>query len=359
MFMVRPWNPPKAVMISYAPFFFEWMLDPMCRIKLGRGEEIECEAGLDAEQTKFIHRQREDLGSLAPQEYPMNDVEAFVSTSRSVFDMDALEAYLKVVQNPRWRGDFGRDGKFYNSRDGCCKIWAAPDRKHDYVIGADVSEGLDRGDGRTDYSTAVVIDKNDFNVVAVWRGYIDPDLFADELKALGSYFGGVRGHALIGVENNFFGNTTLNTLQKILRYPWVYYQTSVDKRTQIRTDRLGWRTDSHSKPTMISELGRVIREGLLGIPDKDLVEECRTFVRLSQTNGSIMGAESGCHDDLVIGAAIACMLVCDQPIQRPPAYIQAITDPWKKAKMDRKEMEKYIGNDIEYAKDDMADSWDL
>lgn len=353
------WHRAKQGKSTFKPNFYEWMLDPTCRLRLGRGEEIEPEPGLDAEQTKFIHAKRADLGSLAAQEYPMNDIEAFVTTSRSVFDMGALEAYAKVVQTPRWRGDFGRDGRFYESKDGYCKIWAAPDRKHNYVIGADVSEGIDRGDGRTDYSTAVVIDMNDMNIVSTWKGYVDPDLFADELKALGTYFGGVRGHALIGVENNFFGGTTLNSLQKTLRYPWVYYQTSIDKRTNTKTDRLGWRTDSHSKPRMIAELAGLIRDGRLGIPDQTVIEECRTFVRLSQTNGTIMGGETGTHDDLVIAAAIAVMMMIAQPIQRPSGYVETILDPWARAKQDKKDMEGILGGDIELQKDDIAPTWDL
>ena len=342
----------------FTPHFFEWMLDPMCRLKLGRDEDINPEPGLDHEQTKFIMSKRAEHGIRAAQEYPMNDVECFISTSRSVFDMGALDAYLKVAMAPRWQGHFGHDGKVYPSKDGPLKIWAAPDRTHNYVVGADVSEGLDRGDGRTDYSTATVIDTNTMDVVATWHGYVDPDLFADELKALGDYFGGVRGHALIGVENNFFGGTTLNTLQKTLRYPWVYYQTSIDKRTQTKTDRLGWRTDMHSKPMMVSELGRLIREGKLGLPDVNIIEECRTFVRLSQTNGAIMGAaEGGLHDDRVIATAIACMMILAQPIQRPHGYVQKILDPWDRAKAEKKANEGFLGSDVEWEKDEIAPSW--
>ena len=58
-------------------------------------------------------------------------------------------------------------------------MWKEPKKGEFYCIGADVAEGLAHGD----YSCGLVGDEN-FEVVAMWHGHTDPDLFGDELYKL-------------------------------------------------------------------------------------------------------------------------------------------------------------------------------
>ena len=64
--------------------------------------------------------------------------------------------------------------------DGCLRVWEAPQSNKRYVIGADVAEGLDKGD----FSCADVLDE-DGDQVAQWHGKIAPDHFGDLLVCLG------------------------------------------------------------------------------------------------------------------------------------------------------------------------------
>jgi hypothetical protein len=145
------------------------------------------------------------------QEYPDNAEEAFLRSGNPVFDIDALRAIDPV--EPRARGylwkppdrpcEFVADG-------GALAVWEFPKPKVVYVIGADVSEGLEHGD----YSCAVVIDANNRQVVAIWHGHVDADLFGtDVLNQLGLWY----NLALIGVESNNHGLSTLSALRDTLK----------------------------------------------------------------------------------------------------------------------------------------------
>ena len=129
-----------------------------------------------------------------------------------------------------------------------------------YAIGADVAEGLVEGD----YSCAVVGDSN-FDVVAMWHGHIDPDLFGVELDKLGRYY----NDAYLGVENNNHGLTTLTTLKKN-EYWNLYFSKSYDRIADTMTQKLGWTTSIRTKPLMIDKLAKFIRELHVGL-DSDLI----------------------------------------------------------------------------------------
>jgi hypothetical protein len=131
------------------------------------------------------------------QEYPSDPDEAFIRSGRPVFDLEVLRA-IEVTQPDRgylYEGQFRDDG-------GPLAVWQFPEAGEVYCIGADVAEGLGHGD----YSVAQVINASTEEVVAVWHGHIDPDLFgSDVLCDLGDWYNG----CLIGVENNNHGLTTL------------------------------------------------------------------------------------------------------------------------------------------------------
>ncbi|ELT92267.1 hypothetical protein CAPTEDRAFT_111675 [Capitella teleta] len=125
------------------------------------------------------------------------------------------------------------------------------------------------------------------------------------LNHLGRYY----HNALIGVERNNHGLTTLTKL-KDLKYPNLYMETTVDQRSQKRTKRLGWQTTIKSKPLMIDHLAALLRDGESGICNRDTVAECQTYV--IEDNGAT-NAQEGCFDDRVISYAIAQQMVLKLP----------------------------------------------
>jgi hypothetical protein len=141
----------------------------------------------------------------------------------------------------------------------------------------------------------VISNKRD-KVVAVWHGRIDADLFGEELAMLGYYY----NTAFIGIEVNNHGLTTNKALQRA-KYPRIYARKRLDGKRSHRKDMdsIGWFTSRTSKPLMIDELARDVRNELV-IPDQKTIGEMLTFVR--DDKGHMSGSP---FDDRVMSLAIA------------------------------------------------------
>jgi len=172
-------------------------------------------------------------------------------------------------------------------------VWKRPDPDRAYAIGADVGEGLAGGDA----SCACVLDRETGEQVAELHGRIPPDRFGHLLDALGRYY----GLAMLAVERNNHGHSTLNTLRHACRYPRLYYHVRYD-RTGNSAPMLGWPTDQATKPILVDDLAAAIAGGHLIVHSSGLVDEGFTFVT---TDSGSQEAQEGKHDDRVIAAGIA------------------------------------------------------
>lgn len=229
------------------------------------------------------------------QEYPSNPDEAFIASGRPRFTIGVLKQYLKKCKKGV-RGYLEYAGSknqvmFIEDPNGYIEIWEEPKDDIFYCIGADVAEGLEKGD----YSVGIVGDE-DMNIVASWRGHIDPDLFGKELVKLARFY----NEAYLGVESNNHGLATLKAIQNEDYYN-IYYSKIYDKISETVTQKIGWQTNRRTKPLMIDRLAEWIREKWIGIPWKTLVQECLTYI--IEDNGST-NAQEGCYDDTVMAAAI-------------------------------------------------------
>ena len=266
------------------------------------------------------------------QEYPSNPEEAFIRSGRPVFDLDGLhnmetskpsQGYLKQLIS-------GTNSFIFEKAGGSLSIWHLPVHGCTYTIGADVAEGLARGD----YSSAHVIDAKSGVVVAHWHGHIDPDKFGEILYGLGYFYNG----ALIGVESNNHGLTTLTNLYKA-NYPNIYRQRRLNQRNAEASETLGWRTTTLSKPLAIDELNSHIRDGVIGIKCALTIAELKTFVRAD--NGSTHGSP---HDDRVMSLAIANQMLKFVFLSeyRPKIEKAFGTIDWFASTIKPKEPEKFI-----------------
>jgi hypothetical protein len=226
------------------------------------------------------------------QEYPSDPEEAFVRSGRPVFDLDALREIEPIEPERGYlKKGYGKNVYDFVDDGGELAIWDMPTIGEAYVIGADVAEGLGHGD----YSSAHVISASTGLLVAHWHGHIDPDLFGEEvLNALGCFY----NYALVGVESNNHGLTTLKSLQRV-GYKNLYRQRKMNHRNPQPGESLGWRTTSASKPLAIDELGAAIRDASVSIYDSKTIAELRTFIR--EANGKMHGSP---HDDRVMSLAI-------------------------------------------------------
>ncbi len=229
---------------------------------------------------------------LVHQEYPTTEDEAFIKSGNPVFDVEAL---AKMATFSPKRGHLRsaggkREVEFVPTSKGPLRIFHPPIYGESYVVGGDVAQGLEHGD----FSSAHVICAKTNEVVAVWHGHTDPDLFGDEMCLLGYHF----NTALVGVEVNNHGLTTLKAMQRAA-YPRMFFRREQDKRYDTQGPQLGWYTSMVTKPLMIDELAMALRAELI-LEDSETIAELRTYVRdeRGQMNGSP-------YDDRVISLAIA------------------------------------------------------
>ncbi len=237
------------------------------------------------------------------QEYPSTPEEAFISSGRPKFPVHVLKKYQNFTKEPK-RGYLHVDeknGNVYLAEDanGYISIWQEPRPEVFYCIGADVAEGLAIGD----YSCGVVGDSTSFDIVAMWHGKIDADLFGVELIKLAKYY----NDAYLGVENNNHGLTTLSTIKKE-EYWNLYFSKSYDRISDKLTQKLGWTTSARTKPLMIDKLAQFVREMYLGIYSDVIISEMFTYI--IEDNGKT-NAQTGCFDDTVMACAILLQLMLE------------------------------------------------
>lgn len=231
------------------------------------------------------------------QEYPSTPEEAFISTGRPKFSMKSLRDYQSITKPPKTRGYLMGSG-FVEDDKGYIHIWKYPVPGAFYVIGGDVAEGLAHGD----YSCGVVMDEN-LDIVAMWHGHIDADLFGQELVKLARYY----NDAYLGVEINNHGLTTISAI-KNMEYWNIFFQKSYDKIADKVTQSVGWKTTTKTKPLMIDKLAEYVREKWLGIYSDLVIGEMYTYI--IEDNGAT-NAQVGCHDDTVMATAIALQLALE------------------------------------------------
>lgn len=238
------------------------------------------------------------------QWYPMTPEEAFIYSGKSIFGKSDLKMAELECYKPEVKGEFNYHGKFIDRKDGDLSIWQKPRIGRRYVIGADVAEGI-AGDKR-DYSSADVIDTMTGQQVAHYNGKLDPDRYGVFLNWLGRYY----NNALLGVESNNHGLTTLTTL-KHKNYPKIYQREKLDATASGRKERkAGWLTTSKSKFKIIDQLVALVRDHDTGIVCFETIGEFKNYSILE--DGSF-GGKPGCHDDRVMSYAIAVEMYMTMP----------------------------------------------
>ena len=211
------------------------------------------------------------------------------SVFRSIFPTAAITARLAQLQNPMRLGFFeGKD--FVEDKDGFIKIYAEPKKGRPYVIGADTA-----GEG-SDFFAAHVIDNVTGEQVAVLHAQIDETVFPEQLMALGYMY----NTALIAVECNF-STYTVRELERA-KYKKQYVRRSEDRYTHKSKHQYGFETNKLTRPLIISELVKTVRQSADFINNKATLEEMLTFVRNEKLRAE---AAEGTHDDLVMSLAIA------------------------------------------------------
>jgi len=315
-YFYEQWKKAKAGETDWTPLFFAWFEDDTYQSDIPDGFEltdeeraIQTKHGLTLRQMSWarntIKNKCDGSVDIFNQEYPATDEEAFLVSGHCRFNTDCLKTIRNTTVN---QGETYTLEEVYGTTTiiqnptSWLRVWKKPERNERFIIGCDTSEGIENktDSGKEhDYSTAEVLNLDTLEQVAEIRCHLEPDVFAEELKRLGTYY----NNAMIGVEANNHGFAVLQELKK--KYTNLYYMETFEDSTQTRKKKLGWQTNMKTKPLMVAEGDRIIREALATIHSPELLSELMTFVRLADGKTE---AQQGCFDDLVIAWLIALQL---------------------------------------------------
>ncbi|MBT9164616.1 MAG: hypothetical protein DDT23_00618 [candidate division WS2 bacterium] len=266
------------------------------------------EGWTEEEKRMFLHGEFVSLSGMCIFELGKYSYEEIIRR-----DKEALRGTIVVDKKRTYRErvNFVR----LDNRSAGLKIYREPSHMERYFLGADVGEGLSDGN----FSVAQVINER-LQHCAEYRGRVPPDEFANIIYGLGKYY----NTALAGVEKNAHGLTTVTYLKKDYPVSRLWASTAIwTKREEEDQDRFGWDTNERTKPFLINNLRRVLRDGSLEINSPTLFEELSTYVRL--TKGKI-GADYGCFDDTVMSMGIAVSMWFEKMYGRPQAMFQALKE---------------------------------
>lgn len=273
-------------------------------------------------------------------ECPSDDVEAFVNTGASVFDKYRVEPLRKACRDPRKVGDIYGNAdegegalegvRFREDRQGQLWVWDMPDAPDPQNIVLDRYLTVVDVGGRSskaDWSVVVVFDRFAMMdgdkpcVVAQWRGHIDIDLLAWKAAQIAAFY----DNSLLAIESNTLethdrdrdvdGDQSYYVLNQIKDvYPNLYARRQSEEDIRQGLPRkYGFHTNVSTKPMIISNLIKVVREGMYIERDQRCLNEMLVYEK--KQNGSF-GAVQGEHDDLLMTRAIG-LHICFNEMELP------------------------------------------
>lgn len=267
-----------------------------------------------------------DHGQMA-SEYPSDDIEAFVHSGARVFDRYKVEALRESCKLIPKKGEITGDKpsgpesldnlKFTEDSQGSLRVWKLPESLSDYRINDRYITVVDIG-GRSlkaDWSVIAVFDRAPQaegmgpEVVAQWRGHTDFDILAWNAARIAKFY----DEALLVVESNTLethdidrrvegdqSHFLLNQLRAVYTNLYARKRRPEDIRQGMPV-KYGFHTNVATKPLIIANLVKVVREGLYTERDEDCLDEYLTY---EQRQDGSYGAISGKHDDLLMTRAI-------------------------------------------------------
>ena len=304
----------------------------------------ECGATLEAIAWYVEERKKyTDHGDMA-SEYPTDDNEAFVYSGCKVFDKMLVEAFRPACREPRYVGDIYADGdegkeamqhiRFKEDRTGLLCVWEKPDIddaekvRDRYLVVVDIGGRS----AKADWSVICVIDRMYLmsgdrpEVVAQWYGHIDMDLLAWKAAQIAKWY----DDALLVIESNTLetkdrermvdGDQSQFILYKVKDvYDNLYArEQSEDEIREGAPKMYGFHTNVKTKPKIISELVKVVREHLYTERDGRCLDEYLTY---EQKQNGAYGAIAGKHDDLLMTRAIGLYIAYNFKVMPLPSVV--------------------------------------
>lgn len=312
-------------------------------------------ATLEAIKWYIIERSGRDDHGLMASEYPTDDEEAFVHSGARVFDKHKVDVLRSSCKPPRFIGDVYADGdegrgavtnvRFVPDAQGILHVWELPDEAREqkkgeisaYVCTSTSTEVIqhryltvvDIGgrSNKADYSVVTVFDRlfmmdgGKPAIVAQWYGHTDIDLLAWKAVQIAAFY----ENSLLVIESNTLethdrersvegdqSTFILNQIKDVYDNLYARKQSEDAIREGLPL-RYGFHTNVSTKPMIISNLVKVVRERMYIERDQRCLDEYITYEK--KPNGAY-GAIIGKHDDLLMTRAIG-LHICFNEMELP------------------------------------------
>jgi hypothetical protein len=334
-----------------------WVLPEWCEYEDELSKVMNCTAEqLMWRRWAIKNRCQGDL-SLFKQEYPATVMEAFQSSGRPVFPQSVLNRHESKASEGKQVLFVEYDGyepqvtsvqKVYDA----WTILRRPVAEHQYAMGIDTMVGKlsDQTDikSKRDNHGVVVLDRDNREIVAIYRGSCTQDELAQQCIRCAKYY-----------NDAYVAPELPNGMQVLVRFRDAGYtnlfvrQESDDREFVDDVENLGWKTTTTTRPLMVEAFKSFVMEDGVWLNSKPLITEMRQFI-YDKTGKPIHGA--GKHDDLIFAAMIALQVHLRSPFKAIP-YSYASTGGEMVA---RKETDLARAGAIDpgpWAMEDTEDDW--
>ena len=255
------------------------------------------------------------------QQYPRNEVEAFLAAGGCPFRIDDINWYLDTyVQPPLDIGElFRSDGSarvpyyFYNADgydflgEGDLQLWELPIPGELYMISCDPATGEEGKDAHA----AQVIKISCMEQVGELQTRVDIDVYTNLIVELGKFY----NTAELIIERNNTGYGVINLLVNHAYYPEIYRYIDFEKEAKSRhkneedNSKYGWFASHPLRRMRDNTLIAAIREHVPIIYSERFFDEAQGFVRQADGSFSSIGKA---HDDLITSFGMGYLIALDR-----------------------------------------------
>ena len=193
-----------------------------------------------------------------------------------------------------------------------------PIQKKEFIV-----VGVDTAAGGGDYSAAQFISKTNFDVPLVYHSKTTTFELTNSLyPILEKIFDQTGVKPVVAYERQnggFFEMERLNALNRYDKFK-IFKMPAFGRGGE--SEKLGWDTNSATRPLMLSSLKDAIDKRILRIYDKNTVDELFSFVNVYSSTSVKAKAAPGARDDLVMALAIAYQIFIHEEIPQTKEDIE-------------------------------------
>lgn len=270
---------------------------------------------------EFVEAKRKNLGRLGPQEYPYTAKEAFLTSGSPYFDQEAMIAYESQTDQKKPIPQTINKDMFSQYRTL---------QKGEFILCF-----IDTAGEGSDWNSGQFLSQTNLDIPIVLHHEGSIVDVTPRLKVVLEWIHDQTGIApVVCYETNNGGGYELQRLERLNTYQkyTVYCQYVLDISTKqlVRTDKLGFNTNSATRPVMLQGVEDLINNHLVRIYHPITVTQMFSFVKHKTPSGWKAEAEVGSHDDEVMSLAGVWQLY---QTEKPPVSLKRNRPMPKKLKL--------------------------